>query len=477
MARASTAKIGKYEIRNRLSEGGMGRIYEGAIAFPLGQKKACAIKVMHDNIVDVPTLAMFTREALIGRELSRHPHIVATRDFGQSPDGQLFAVFDLEGPDLDEVCHELRGCYPLIRRIAEHVLLALRYLQRCGIVHCDISPGNILLGDDGNAKLADFGLARYEAQPAGRRGDSLNNGFIGVMPSPEARKGGNPTRQSDLYSLGAVLYELLAGHLSVDEGEATTVSPGAEQPRQPLPDDVPADLAELVRKLLQKRPTDRPTVDEALVIIRESGEPMATEDEIAELAAQWIDQVGATRGVRRAVTRVRLTEAARRHMARLEALEDEPEAALMDERARAPSSPEQPRAFRWRLCLAAAAAIALAIGVYGLHDRQAQQAPEVLAPVLGPTASNEASSPTRGEHSAISAQGEQPVEAEDEHGGQAKDKPSQLPRHTTASATQRQKPAHTRRHPHKRHAVAPVTVYAPRTRTDWDFFPAKESAE
>ncbi len=482
MTRVSTAKIGKYKIKNRLGEGGMGRIHEGAIAFPLGQTQACAIKVMRDRIMAGGTLAMFAREALIGRELSRHPHIVATRDFGQSPDGQLFAVFDLEGPDLADISDALSGRYPVIRRIAEHGLLALRHVHESGFLHCDVSPGNILLGLDGNAKLSDFGLARPDVQPPGRWADVPYCNFIGVMPSPEVRQGAYPTREADLYSLGAVLYDILAGHLCSDY-PSTTLAPSAERRQEPLPDEVPADLAALVGKLLLTRPADRPTVDEALAIIRESGEAMADKHEIAELVEQWLDR--AEGGARRAPTPVRLTAAARQHMELLygpaEDLEDwdDEDDELVEPERPEPTEPDQPRAspapksFHWKPWLAAVAMVAFIVGAYSLNDRQGPKgldnADATLTPTLDSATPLEAPAPTPGP-SGVNA--ESAPSAAD-----ATSNPAAIPPSAPTDAKQPKKPAQARGQARTQRRAERVRVYKPRARTDWDFFPAKDSAE
>ena len=168
-----------------MGRGGMGQVSFGEIRFPLGRTRPCAIKSIQPDRVDANTVALFAREALIGWDVSGHPNIVSTRSFGTWDDGRLFIVLDREGPALDQEDEELFGNYPRILRIAENILNALHHLQRRAVVHGDISPANILLSEDGVAKLGDFGLARSiddagTSGETGGDGPSLSRGLVGV---------------------------------------------------------------------------------------------------------------------------------------------------------------------------------------------------------------------------------------------------------------------------------------------------------
>ena len=282
-----TPILEKYQPIAELGHGGMGRVFQGRIAFPLSQERQCAIKIVRSERQGPKALAMFAREALIGWELTGHPNIINTRSFGQWPDGQLFVVLDEEGPALADIFEHLHRQYDRIRLFAAHMLRALGHLQSKEVVHCDISQANVLFGRDGNAKLSDFGLAKKVKDI--EIGNRLSGRVIGVRAyaAPELRIGGRPSYESDLYSLGVLLLELVSEELPHRRGD---LAKAHAQIQKGPPSGIPADLAELIEGLTQPHPAHRLSWSEALAILRRGSQPIASEEDLALIATTWIDK-------------------------------------------------------------------------------------------------------------------------------------------------------------------------------------------
>lgn len=314
--RKTVSKSYTYRPVHFLGMGGMGEVWLGVIEFPLGLQRLCAIKAIREDGVDLQAVAKFAREAMIGWKISRnHPNIVTTNTFGQWSNGELYMVLDLEGPALALVLDELRGKNALTRRIAQHTLRALGHLRDHGIVHGDVSGGNIVLGLDGNAKIADFGLSReLVARDDGLRddlvvgtdgvrqqmeGEAAPGNFVGVVAyaAPEVLDGAATSHHSDLYSCGAVLYELVTGSAPSSWARFVMATAGLvpESP-EPLPASTPDDLRALIEALLSARPEDRPTVEQALAMIGANGEPIADCDELKSLADAWLARIQTEHG-------------------------------------------------------------------------------------------------------------------------------------------------------------------------------------
>ena len=354
-----------------LSRGGMGRVARGVARFPLRLKRSCAIKTIREDIVDARHVAMFAQEAMISFEVTGHPNIVNTRSFGARPDGRLFVAQDAEGPALDQVFSELHGRMSLVQRIAVHVLRALRHLQRLGVVHCDISLGNVLLGRDGMAKLGDFGLARRVRDAGRRHGDSVTGGLAGVpaYAAPEVLEGARPTYASDLYSLGAILCELVADAPPYGSGSYTAVlSRVRERGPLPLPDESPANLAAVINGLIQKRPQDRLSIAEAYALLCRDKDYLASEAEMASIAKGWIDdQEEEDNGeAKRVETEIDLLRVAEQYLHRLNAEQRQASSGNQEssQSHRGASEPARPLRRRWLLPAALAALMALSIGIY-----------------------------------------------------------------------------------------------------------------
>ncbi len=256
--------VGNYKILERLGEGGMGTVFRVEHAV-LGRKYA--LKVLRSKVVDRdPTSAQrFLREARAAARI-RHPNIVDVFDFGYVPDGRPYFVMELlEGESLADRVE--RGALPPpdVVAIARQLALGLGAAHDCGVIHADVTPSNALIvglpTDEAiHVKLVDFGLAEL----AGEVFQSDDTDFVLGTPayiSPEQLRGLAPTDRSDQYGLGAVLFELLAGHPPFQDNDLRALCmkhiqapiPPVTSPHGPLP----GKLADVITTCLQKSPGAR----------------------------------------------------------------------------------------------------------------------------------------------------------------------------------------------------------------------------
>ncbi len=220
-----------------------------------------AVKLLPASAVDASARERFRREARSTAAFS-HPNVVAVYDAGED-DGQLYLVMELvTGRSLAEQL-AAAGAVSVAEamRVTEAVLAALTAAHGIGIVHRDVKPGNVLLGDDGTVKLADFGIARRLDEMAG---DLTADGtFIGTArySAPEVLAGRPATAASDVYSVGVVLYEMLAGRPAYDG--ATPMAIAVTQHATAVPDiravrpDVPAPIAHGIARATERDPARR----------------------------------------------------------------------------------------------------------------------------------------------------------------------------------------------------------------------------
>jgi serine/threonine protein kinase/alpha-beta hydrolase superfamily lysophospholipase len=267
------AKLGPYTILSFIGAGGMGRVYR---ARDSRLDRDVAIKVLTGELAaDADAISRFEREAKAVAALS-HPNIVAIFDFGRS-DGVIFAVTELlEGETLRELLRRGRMAWRRVCEVGVAVAEALAAAHGRGIIHRDLKPENIFLGRDGRVKILDFGLARSTA-PLGRgldgrthdddavteRQETLPGVMVGTLGymSPEQVKGENVEATTDLFALGCVLYEMLAGERPFSRNSPIEVVAAilAERPK-PLTAPgllVPIELEQLVLHCLAKDPAAR----------------------------------------------------------------------------------------------------------------------------------------------------------------------------------------------------------------------------
>lgn len=250
---------GRYELEELRGSGGMSRVYR-ARDRQLG--RLVAIKILHERYADDPEyVERFRREARAVARLS-HPNIVMVIDRGEA-DGSRYIVFEhVDGEDLKELVARI-GPLPvrLVLDLGIDVARALAYAHASGVVHRDVKPQNVLVGD-GVAKVTDFGIARADdVEPAS--GDTAAGTVLGTADylSPEQARGERATERSDVYSLGVLLYELLTGHVRYPGG--TAVAAAARHLTDPVPDvlagrpDTPLRLAGAVERAMAKDPAWR----------------------------------------------------------------------------------------------------------------------------------------------------------------------------------------------------------------------------
>jgi serine/threonine protein kinase/WD40 repeat protein len=204
---APLKNIKGYEIRERIGAGGFGAVYK---AYQTTIGREVAIKVILPDRANQPDfIRRFESEAQLVARLE-HPHIVPLYDYWRDPNGAYLVMRWLRGGSLRDAlatgAFELRAILPLLDQITSALALA----HRGGIIHRDIKPGNILLDEDGNAYLTDFGIAKDLSIPSQTASDML----IGSLDyiSPEQARGERVTPRTDIYSLGVTLYEMITGH-------------------------------------------------------------------------------------------------------------------------------------------------------------------------------------------------------------------------------------------------------------------------
>jgi serine/threonine protein kinase len=263
--------LGRYTLHRELASGGMASVFIGRLNGPVGFSRTVAIKRLHPHFAkDAEFVKMFVDEARLAARI-QHPNVVSTLDV-VAADGELFLVLDfVQGEALSAIARALadEGTKippPITTAI---VLDALKGLdaaheardergEMLGIVHRDISPQNILVGADGVTRLLDFGIAKASARLSSTR-DGRLKGKIPYM-APE-QLDGKVSRATDIYSIGVVLWELLAGRpLFRGETEVQTIAlvqRGVSAAPSEFNLDVPPALDRICMRALSARPEDR----------------------------------------------------------------------------------------------------------------------------------------------------------------------------------------------------------------------------
>jgi eukaryotic-like serine/threonine-protein kinase len=256
---------GRYRLEARVGAGGMSTVYR---AFDETLQRQVAIKLMNREVAsDSDQLERFRREARAVAQLS-HPHVVGVIDYGED-DGRPYIVFEyVEGETLKERIRRT-GRLPVTEAIAYAIEItrALGVAHARHIVHRDVKPQNVLIDEEGSAKVTDFGIART-LDEEGLTADGRVLGTTDYV-SPEQALGRPVTGQSDLYSLGVVLYEMLTGEVPF-KGE-NQVAVAMKHVREDLPDvqtrrpEVSAALASVVDTATAKRVEERYADDAELI--------------------------------------------------------------------------------------------------------------------------------------------------------------------------------------------------------------------
>ncbi|MCE7958063.1 MAG: hypothetical protein DYH06_09035, partial [Acidobacteria bacterium ACB2] len=281
MSLSPGTRLGAYEIVSRIGAGGMGEVYRASDA---KLRRDVAVKVLPRNLARDPgALARFEREAHAVAALS-HPNILSIFDFGEA-DGVTYAVTELlEG----ETLRARLDAGPVLPRQAVDVALqvarGLSAAHGKGIVHRDLKPENVFLTSDGHVKVLDFGLAK-RTEPTGTEEETAVSpssgqtqpgtvlGTTGYM-SPEQARGLPSDARSDVFSFGALLYELLSGQRAFRRDSAADTLAAILMQEPPglsgSGRSVPPELERIVRRCLEKKPEARfPSARELVAALEE----------------------------------------------------------------------------------------------------------------------------------------------------------------------------------------------------------------
>ncbi len=275
LVEAGTVIDGRYSVLARLGSGGMADVY---LAHDTLLGRQVALKLLHHRFAeDQEFVERFRREASSAAGLS-HPNVVAVFDRGEWDGTYYIAMEYLPGRSLKAVVREHGPLSPGdATDIVVQILLATRFAHKRGIIHRDIKPHNVILDEEGRAKVTDFGIAR-----AGASDMTLTGSIMGTAQylSPEQAQGHAVSESSDLYAVGVVLYELLTGSVPF-EGESPVTVALKQVSVEPTPPSVlnpgvsPA-LEAVVMRSLAKDPAARfASADEFIAALQQAREGIA----------------------------------------------------------------------------------------------------------------------------------------------------------------------------------------------------------
>ena len=257
---ADTLFADRYRLERRLGVGGMATVQ---LALDTRLERHVAVKLLAEHLAtDSNFVSRFRREALAAARLV-HPNIVQVFDFGsEEATGRQYIVMEfVDGPSCAEILRELGRLEPDDAvSILTQACRGLDYAHRNGVVHRDVKPGNLLRGrDGGQVKLADFGIAK-----AAEHSDMTKVGSVlgtAAYLSPEQARGEPAGPASDLYALGVVSYQLLAGRLPFESASLTDLARQQDTTAPPLlhevDDQIPRALSLVVARALERDPEDR----------------------------------------------------------------------------------------------------------------------------------------------------------------------------------------------------------------------------
>ena len=392
-------QLGKYRLLEPVASGGMAEVYRAEVAGPEGFVKEVALKVVRgDHAEGSDFVRMFIQEARLASRLN-HANIVHVFDFDRVEGRYLIAMEFVHGRTLRAVVERCRetGLRLGVARavfVAAEVGKALAYAHRpleaggvAGLVHRDVSPHNVLVSFEGEVKLADFGIARA-MNAAGLTDPGTVKGKLAYM-APEQARGERVDARADLFSLGVVLWELLAGRrLFARDTDAATMAAvlGSDRisPPSAWNEEVPPELDAAVMGLLERDPERRTrTADEAgaalgavLLRVARSPEDLAPAPLMRRL---WPEEATPPSARAGETTAVRPPERTLVRAGDLAGAEGDPDAST--ETAAAPEAARPPRR-AVRAVLAATVAVALtSAGLAAWRAIEARQAGGATAPV------------------------------------------------------------------------------------------------
>jgi tRNA A-37 threonylcarbamoyl transferase component Bud32 len=305
----------RYEIVRKIASGGMATVYLGRGVGALGFERPVAIKACHPHLLDAGPLGRAQRteavldEARIAARI-RHPNVVATLDVALHEGSVMIVMEYVEGLTVAALIKaaaraDQRVPVAIALRVVEDALAGLHAAHELtgddgralGVVHRDVSPQNVLVGVDGFAKLADFGVFKGDTRNARVTASGEVKGKLGYV-APEIYTGEPASRQSDIYAMGVVLWELLAGRRLFDEAaDAATmhrVLTGAVPPLSSVRDDVPIEVDAVLARALALDPAMRHATAEDLSRALEQLEVKAAS---ARIVAKYVREASAEMAV------------------------------------------------------------------------------------------------------------------------------------------------------------------------------------
>jgi beta-lactam-binding protein with PASTA domain/predicted Ser/Thr protein kinase len=253
--RKGTMVDDRYRLDHKIGSGGMADVW---LAEDTELDRNVAIKILHDRFAqDGEFVQRFQREAQSAAGL-QHPNVVGIFDRGSFGDTYFIAMEYVDGPSLKDLVKGGMSTKDAID-FTRQILKAARFAHRKGIIHRDLKPQNVLIDDEGRARVADFGIAR-----GGENSDITATGSVmgtAQYLSPEQAQGKPTTPQSDIYSIGVILYEALTGRVPFegDSAVAVALKQVSEAPRRPsaINPDIPPALDAVVMRALAKDPEAR----------------------------------------------------------------------------------------------------------------------------------------------------------------------------------------------------------------------------
>ena len=239
--------LGRYHLLDQIGQGGMATVYK---AYDPTQERYVALKVLSPALAQQEQfIERFRREASVVVQL-RHPHVVPVENFGEEGGYAYLVMPYIEGGSLTDHLMRDPPSSTFGARIVEQVAGALEYAHGRGVVHRDVKPSNILIDEEGNALLSDFGLARIHDASSSLTGSAL----IGTPAymAPEQARGETVDPRSDQYSFGVILYQLSTGHLPFEAETPMAVLIKHMNDPIPLPRAVSAHVPEAIERVILK---------------------------------------------------------------------------------------------------------------------------------------------------------------------------------------------------------------------------------
>jgi len=300
------AKFGRFELQAILGQGSMGRVFRAELQGPGGFKKKAALKVMlhRDGPESEEFRRSLVREGRIGALMS-HPNIVETYDLGETDEAPWISMELIEGVGLDGLLESLTTLTPAeALEVASQICDGLSYAhtfvvdgQAAKVVHRDLKPSNVILGRDGVVRIMDFGIAKAAVVSGIQTAEGLTRGTAPYM-SPEQTRGKPVDGRSDVFAVGAVLFELLTGRrlfwgptlvavmTKIVAADATLAKPGVLEPAERRLPGVSAVLRACLRADPDARTASAADLGDQL---RELRATVADRADLAALAARVLD--------------------------------------------------------------------------------------------------------------------------------------------------------------------------------------------